>query len=81
MRTILRDNYTPEMGAYHETLIIDEARHKKYLFDCDGVFTDITNPLVVSERGDSEDYAASQKWVTDIEARNEVKCDKQRAKS
>lgn len=67
MRTILRDNYTPEMGAYHETLIIDEARHKKYLFDCDGVFTDITNPLVVSERGDSEDFAASQKWVTDID--------------
>lgn len=67
MRTILRDNYTPEMGAYHETLIIDEARHKKYLFDCDGVFTDITNPLVVSERGDSEDFAASQKWVTEID--------------
>lgn len=67
MRTILRDNYTPEMGAYHETLVIDETRHKKYLFDCDGVFTDITNPLVVSERGDSEDFAASQKWVTDID--------------
>lgn len=67
MRTILRDNYTPEMGAYHETLVIDETRHKKYLFDCDGVFTDITNPLVVSERGDSEDFAASQKWVTEID--------------
>ena len=67
MRTILRDNYTPEMGAYHEVLIIDEARHKKYLFDCDGVFTDITNPLVVSGRGDSEDFAASQKWVTEID--------------
>lgn len=67
MRTILRDNYTPEMGAYHEVLIIDEIRHKKYLFDCDGVFTDITNPLVISERGSSEDFAASQKWVTDVD--------------
>lgn len=67
MRTIIRNNYDPQLGAYHEKLIIDEARHKKWLFDCDGVFTDITNPLVVSERGDSEDFAASQKWVTEID--------------
>ena len=67
MRTIIRNNYDPKTSDYHETLVIDDEREKKYLFDCDGVFTDITNPKVVSEAGNSEDYAASQKWVTEIQ--------------
>lgn len=64
MHTIIRDNYDPKLGEYHETILIDEARRKTWLFDCDGVFTDITKIVVVSERGDSEEYAASQKWLT-----------------
>ena len=67
MRTIIRNNYDPKTSDYHETLVIDDEREKKYLFDCDGVFTDITAPKVVSEPGDSEDYAASQKWVTEVQ--------------
>lgn len=67
MRTIIRNNYDPKTSDYHETLVIDDEREKKYLFDCDGVFTDITSPKVVSEPGDSEDYAASQKWVTEVQ--------------
>lgn len=67
MRTIIRNNYDPKNGDYHETIVIDDERNKKYVFDCDGVFTDFTNPRVVSARGDSEDFAASQKWVTEID--------------
>lgn len=65
MRTIIRDNYDPQAGEYHETIVVDEAREKRWLFDCDGVYHDITKTQVVSERGDSEEYAASQKWVTE----------------
>lgn len=67
MRTIIRNNYDPKNGDYHEAIIIDDERNKKYVFDCDGVFTDFTNPRVVSTRGNSEDFAASQKWVTEID--------------
>lgn len=65
MHTIIRDNYDPTPNEYHETIVVDEARGKRWLFDCDGVYHDITNVKVVSERGDSEEYAASQKWVTE----------------
>lgn len=67
MRTIIRNNYDPKTSDYHETIVIDDERNKKYVFDCDGVFTDFTNPRVVSTRGNSEDFAASQKWVTEID--------------
>lgn len=65
MRTIIRDNYDPIPNEYHETIVVDEARGKRWLFDCDGIFQDITKVDVVSERGNSEEYAASQKWVTE----------------
>lgn len=65
MRTIIRDNYDPIPNEYHETIVVDEARKKRWLFDCDGIFHDITKVDVVSERGGSEEYAASQKWVTE----------------
>ena len=76
MRTIIRDNYDPTPNEYHETIVVDEAREKRWLFDCDGVYHDITKVNVVSERGDSEEYAASQKWVTEeveaLEAANQA---------
>lgn len=64
MRTTIRDNYTPELGQYHEQILVDPTRRKTWLFDCDGVFTDITKITVVSERGGSTEYAASQDWLT-----------------
>lgn len=64
MRTTIRDNYTPELGQYHEQIIVDPTLRKTWLFDCDGVFTDITKITVVSERGESTEYAASQEWLT-----------------
>ena len=66
MRTILRDNYEPVMGAYHEVLLIDEAQSKRWLFDCDGVFTELPAPSCIeNEKGDSETCAISQKAFTD----------------
>lgn len=69
MRTIIRNNYDPHTGDYHERIIQDEAREKTWLFDCDGVYLDITagrgDTKVVNELGDSEVDATSQKLVTD----------------
>lgn len=42
MRTVIRNSYTPELGDYCNTLVVDIELRKKYLFDADGVFTDIT---------------------------------------
>lgn len=65
MRTIIRDNYTPQLGQYHERIIIDSVNEKVWLFDCDGVFTDITRVIVENEYGEHENHAISQKFFTD----------------
>ena len=65
MRTIYRDNYTPQLGDYHDRLIIDGAQEKKWLFDCDGVYTEMDGAEVVNEKGDSTTKAISQKLFTD----------------
>ena len=65
MKTIIRSSYTPKTGDYCEKIVIDPDRGKTWMFDCDGVFTDMTRGAVVSERGGSPNFAASQKWVTD----------------
>lgn len=69
MRTIIRDNYTPKAGDYHEKIVRDEANNKQWIFDCDGVFTDITDTTsdieVVNELGESTTAVTSQKLVTD----------------
>ena len=68
MRTIIRNNYDPHVGDYHERIIQDDAREKTWLFDCDGVYLDITagrgDVKVVNELGDSEVDATSQALVT-----------------
>lgn len=65
MRTIIRDNYDPKNGDYHEKIIIDEARGRRWLFDCDGVFMPFDGVEVVNERGSSTSKAVSQKLFTD----------------
>lgn len=64
MRTIIRDNYTPELGQYHERIIIDPVKEKTWLFDCDGVFLDITKVFVANEYGDNKEHAISQDFFT-----------------
>lgn len=68
MRTIIRDNYTPKNGDYHEVILIDKAQNKKWIFDCDGVFTPLGSGEqinVVNSFGDSTTDAISQKFFTD----------------
>lgn len=63
MRTIIRDNYTPKPGDYHDMYVFDEARGKSWRFDCDGVFYETT---IENELGDSTTTAASQALVTSV---------------
>lgn len=69
MRTIIRDNYTPKAGDYHERIVRDEVNNRQWIFDCDGVFTDITDTNteieIVNELGSSTTAVTSQKLVTD----------------
>lgn len=66
MRNITRSNYDPHIGDYHNMIVHDPVRGKIWLFDCDGVYLDMskTNVTVVDEYGVSTDYAASQALVT-----------------
>ncbi len=66
MRIIYRDNYTPQIGDYHERIIIDGAQGKQWLFDCDGVYTDMAGGVeIVNEKGQATNKAVSQKLFTD----------------
>lgn len=66
MRNITRSNYDPKTGDYHNMIVHDPVRGKIWLFDCDGVYLDMskTNVTVVDEYGESTEYAASQRLVT-----------------
>lgn len=66
MRNITRSNYTPHIGDYHNMIVHDPVLGKIWLFDCDGVFLDMskTNVIVVNEAGQSDSYAISQQFVT-----------------
>lgn len=66
MRNITRSNYDPHIGDYHNMIVHDPVRGKIWLFDCDGVYLDMskTNVTVVDEYGESVEYAASQRLVT-----------------
>ena len=68
MRNITRSNYDPKTGDYHNMIVHDPVRGKIWLFDCDGVFLDMskTNVTVVDEYGESVEYAASQHLVTEV---------------
>lgn len=39
MKTVIRNSYTPQIGDYCETIVVDRESGFKYLFDCDGVYT------------------------------------------
>lgn len=65
MRTIIRNDYDPQPGDYHERIIIDETRDRRWLFDCDGVFVPFNETEIVNERGNATTKAVSQKLFTD----------------
>ena len=49
MKTVIRNSYTPKLGDYCDTLVVDKETRKRYLFDCDGVWTALPWDIDVEE--------------------------------
>lgn len=49
MKTVIRNSYTPKIGDYCETIVVDKETENAYLFDCDGVFTELPQPVDVEK--------------------------------
>ena len=49
MKTVIRNSYTPQLGDYCETIVVDKETENAYIFDCDGVFTSMPQPVDVEE--------------------------------
>ena len=49
MKTVIRNSYTPKTGDYCETIVVDKETENAYIFDCDGVFTPIPQPVDVED--------------------------------
>ena len=41
MKTVIRNSYTPKLGDYCETIVVDKETGTAYIFDEDGVFTEL----------------------------------------
>lgn len=49
MKTVIRNSYTPKIGDYCETIVVDKESESAYIFDCDGVFTEMPQPVDVEK--------------------------------
>lgn len=49
MKTVIRNSYTPKTGDYCETIVVDKETENAYIFDCDGVFTPIPQPVDIED--------------------------------
>lgn len=49
MKTVIRNSYTPKIGDYCETIVVDKESESAYIFDCDGVFTEVPQPVDVKK--------------------------------
>ena len=49
MKTVIRNSYTPKIGDYCETIVVDKESESAYIFDCDGVFTELPQPVDVEK--------------------------------
>lgn len=47
MKTAIRNGYTPKTGDYCEMIVVDKENQSAYIFDCDGVFTEMPQPIDV----------------------------------
>ena len=74
MKTRIRDSYTPKLGDYCNTLVIDKETGNQYLFDADGVWTLIST----DEEGIVAEAVAQANAYTDDVA--EGKVDKEEGK-
>ena len=41
MKTVIRNSYTPKLGDYCETIVVDKETGTAYIFDQDGVWTEL----------------------------------------
>lgn len=82
MHNITRNNYKPKVGDYHNVILHDPILGKVWIFDCDGIYFDAskTHVIVVNEEGVSEEYAISQKFVTDKAKELKAEIDTKEAK-
>ena len=74
MKTVIRNSYTPKLGEYCNTLVVDKETGNQYLFDKDGVWT----LLSTDEEGIVEEAVAQANAYTDDVA--EGKVDKEEGK-
>ncbi len=49
MKTVIRNSYTPKTGDYCETIVVDKESQDAYIFDCDGIFTPMPQPVDVED--------------------------------
>lgn len=49
MKTVIRNSYTPKLGDYCETIVVDRESERAFIFDQDGVFTEIPQPIDVED--------------------------------
>lgn len=60
MKTVLRNSYSPKVGDYCETIVVDLEKQIKYIFDCDGVFTPISGGLTEDVQKAIDDAVAGE---------------------
>lgn len=67
MHTTIRDNYEPKIGDYHNQIVRDTVNNRIWLFDCDGVYLNVSRTWVTvrDELGDSDTDAIAQRVVTE----------------
>ena len=58
MKTVIRNSYTPNLGDYCDTIVVDRETSKVYFFDCDGVWTEL-------DKIDAEEILAEAAAYTD----------------
>ena len=68
MKTVLRNSYTPQLGDYCDTFVIDKETGNQYLFDADGVWTLIST----DEEGIVAEAVAQANAYTDDVAEGKV---------
>lgn len=49
MKTVVRNSYTPKIGDYCETIVVDKETKNAYIFDRDGIFTPMPQPVDVED--------------------------------
>lgn len=49
MKTVIRNSYTPKTGDYCETIVVDKESGDAYVFDRDGIFTPMPQPVDVED--------------------------------